>query len=667
MKLVLFVVALSGSVAFAEAGQTGRQPRGAPPPPAVSSNVAQAYDQFLLGRLLEREDDVEGAIAAYKRAVALDPQAADLSAELAGLYMRQNRVGEAIAAAEKALEVAPANVEAHRVLGTVYAAIAETDARASRGGAGNQPDENVTKAIAHLEQAFDRSAGESDPNIRANLARLYVRSGAFDKAIPLLRDLVGREPGWQDGVGLLADAYAGAGKNADAIGWLEEAAPDDPRLYATLADFYERERRWQESAAAYATAVGRAPRNVDLKMRYAAALLNVGSRDGFGKARDVLTEVLSVRPTDQRTLYLLSQAQRRLGDSSAAESTARRVIALDAKSPWGYYALADALENRQQYQTVVDALSPAIADFRTCSAAMDLLGLRLLLPHLGFAHEQLGHFDPAIALFDEAHRLSPGDVQVTGYLIQANVSAKKYAAAIEIARTARNEHPDDVHLANLLAQALRKSGQPDQAVAVLEDVVGKRGDQPSAYVALAQVYADANRGQQAVKLLQDAQAKFPSDTSIAFELGAVLEKQKRYADAEAAFQHVLSRQPDNAPALNYLGYMLAERGERLDESVGYLKKALAIDPDNGSYLDSLGWAYFKEDKLDLAADNLKRAADQLTTNSVIQDHYGDVLFKLGRYDEAITAWTRALAGDSDSIDRAAIDKKLRTAQQRIKK
>jgi Flp pilus assembly protein TadD len=97
----------------------------------------------------------------------------------------------------------------------------------------------------------------------------------------------------------------------------------------------------------------------------------------------------------------------------------------------------------------------------------------------------------------------------------------------------------------------------------------------------------------------------------------------------------LNREPDNAPVLNYLGYMLAERGERLDESVNYVKKALEIEPDNGSYLDSLGWAYYKADKLELAESNLRRAADQLKSNSVIQDHYGDVLLKMGRIDEAI--------------------------------
>jgi tetratricopeptide (TPR) repeat protein len=113
--------------------------------------------------------------------------------------------------------------------------------------------------------------------------------------------------------------------------------------------------------------------------------------------------------------------------------------------------------------------------------------------------------------------------------------------------------------------------------------------------------------------------------------------------------------------------MLAERGERLDESVDYVTKALELDPDNGSFLDSLGWAYFKAGKLDLAEVNLKRAAEQLRTNSVVLDHYGDVLFRLGRLDEAIAAWNRALEGDGSSIDRAGIDRKVRDAQQKLKK
>src|SRR5207249_2848069 len=151
-------------------------------------------------------------------------------------------------------------------------------------------------------------------NLLANLARLYVRTRAYDKAIPVLRDLVEREHGWQDGVSLLAQAYGAAGKNAEAIVWLEQAAPEDPRLYATLADFYDRERRWKDAADAYAIAVGRAPANTDLKLRYGSALMNAGGRENLEKARAALTEVVTTRPAEQRGYYLLSQTQRRAGD-----------------------------------------------------------------------------------------------------------------------------------------------------------------------------------------------------------------------------------------------------------------------------------------------------------------------------------------------------------------
>jgi cytochrome c-type biogenesis protein CcmH/NrfG len=114
----------------------------------------------------------------------------------------------------------------------------------------------------------------------------------------------------------------------------------------------------EESARRSANAVQRQPRNTDLKIRYGSALLNAGGRANAEKARSVLNEVASTSSTDQRSLYLLSQAQRRAGDASAAEATARRLTALNKTSPWGYYALAEALQDRQQYQAIVDALVP---------------------------------------------------------------------------------------------------------------------------------------------------------------------------------------------------------------------------------------------------------------------------------------------------------------------
>jgi tetratricopeptide (TPR) repeat protein len=665
MKLAVFAAVFSMSIPLA-----AEQARGSRPQAAAATSpekIAEAYNQFLLGHRLEDKDDEAGAVAAYKRAMELDPNAADIPAELASVYLRQNKAQEAMGAAEQALKIAPANREANRVIGTVYAAMSEAARETSRGrSAANRADENLAKAIQHLELAADKSAGDADPNVRATLARLYVRAGTYDKAIPLLTDLVNQEPGWQDGPSMLAEAYAGAGRSADAITWLEERTAGDPRLLPTLADFYERERRFSDAAGIYARLLERSPRSNELKTRYAAALLNAGGRDNITKARDTLADFVGTRGTEARPLYLLSQAQRRLGEFKESEATARRVIALNRNSPWGHYALAEALEARHDYQAVVDELAPVVTEFKgkTADPSFDV---SILLPHLGFAYQELGQNDKAIATFEEARKQSPDDPAVASYLIEANLAAKKYNAAVDVAKAALVQNPGDLRLTRLQAQALRHTGKTDQGIALLESALKAHADEPIAYISLAQLYADADRGPQAVKVLQDAQAKFPHDDSIAFELGTVYDKQKKFAEAEAAFRSVLSRDPENATALNYLGYMLAERGERLDESVNYLKKALQLEPDNGSYLDSLGWAYYKSDKLDLAEANLKRAADQLRTNSVIQDHYGDVLAKMGRFDEAIVAYTRALNGDGDAIDKGGIDRKIKAAKQKLPK
>lgn len=661
MKVAVSAAALAFVAVSFPAAARAQQPK--------PDRVAEAYQQFLLGHYLDERDDEAGAIAAYKRAIELDPSAADIPAELAALYLRENKIQDAMATAEQALKIAPTNREANRVLGVIYAALSES----SRGGRTRGPvaggsatnDENLGKAIKYLETAVTGVIGEVDPNVRATLARAYVLAGQYDKAIPILASLVEEQPAWADGPVLLAEAYAASGRNADAITWLKEHAEEDSRLLPTLADFYERERRWKDAAETYGRAVQQSRRNSpELKSRYANALVFAGGRQNLEKARELLNELTTTRPADlSRTLYLLSQTERRLGDFTASESTARRIIAQNNRSPWGYYALAEALEARRAFDDVVKELAPVIAENR----GKPEFDVGLLLPHIGFAYQELGQMDKAIAAFEEARKLSPKDPSLAAYLADANIVAKKYQAAVDVTKAALLDNPDDVRLIRVHARALRLAGKADQGIAVLEEATRKHGDDPTSFIALAQMYAEADRGAQAIRVLQEAQTRFPDDTSIAFELGATFDKQKKFADAEAAFKQVLNREPDNAAALNYLGYMLAERGERLDESVNYVKKALEIEPDNGSYLDSLGWAYFKAEKLDLAETNLRRAAEQLKTNSVVQDHYGDVLLKLGRFEDAIAAFNRALSGDGDSIDKAEIDRKIRAARQKQKK
>jgi tetratricopeptide (TPR) repeat protein len=127
---------------------------------------------------------------------------------------------------------------------------------------------------------------------------------------------------------------------------------------------------------------------------------------------------------------------------------------------------------------------------------------------------------------------------------------------------------------------------------------------------------------------------------------------------------VIARDPLDAAALNYLGYMLAEHGRSLDEAATLIQRALKIEPGNPSFLDSLGWAYLQQGKLDLADPPLTAAAEKLPRNSVIQDHLGDLRQKQGRLADAVAAWQKALAGDGDSIERSKIQKKIDAARKR---
>jgi tetratricopeptide (TPR) repeat protein len=126
--------------------------------------------------------------------------------------------------------------------------------------------------------------------------------------------------------------------------------------------------------------------------------------------------------------------------------------------------------------------------------------------------------------------------------------------------------------------------------------------------------------------------------------------------------------------LNYLGYMLADRGVKLDEALIMIKKAVDLDPANGAYLDSLGWAYFKLGKYELAEDNLSRAAQHMGTDPTVQAHLGDLYQKTGRlklaaahWDRAIQEWNKTVAAEVDTDEMAKVQKDLESAKVKLAK
>ncbi|MEZ5421290.1 MAG: tetratricopeptide repeat protein, partial [Vicinamibacterales bacterium] len=156
----------------------------------------------------------------------------------------------------------------------------------------------------------------------------------------------------------------------------------------------------------------------------------------------------------------------------------------------------------------------------------------------------------------------------------------------------------------------------------------------------------------------------PDDDAIAFRLAAAYETAGRVPDAERTFRGILARDPLHANALNYLGYMLANRGLQLTEALALVDRALVVEPGNPAYLDSRGWALLKLGRAADAEAPLRQAATALAGSSVIQFHFAEVLAALGRNGEAATRLEQALKGDGVDIDRAAVERRLRQLRGR---
>ena len=619
---------------------------------------AQAQFEFMMARRMESAGDMPGALASLERARQLDPDAAEIPAEIAGYYYRQNKPSEAIVAAQQALTIDKDNVEAHSVLGNVFSSWADG---ASPPPPGQTPASTRDAAIEHLTAIQDTPLMATNPNLQMTLGRLQLRAGKADLAVPILEKVAAQAPWSPQPLLLLYEAQVSQGKFEEAEQSLIGAAQIDPRYFAQLGQLYERQGKWEDSAAAYEEAIGNSRQpSRDLQIRYAAALINMDG--GAAKARQVLGELVKTSPSDTRALYMLSSAERTAGDDKAAEATARKILSIDPSNVGGLRALVAVLFDRFDYQQIVAVVSPLVKE-PSRAKGREFEGAAALV-QLGIAEQQLANWDGSIAAFSAAKALTPRDPEIDAYLVQAHLTARRFDRAEALAREALAREPDQPRMVRLRAQALLKAGKAAEATKLLEDGAGKNPASREFVVGLADLYADQKRTEDALRVLEGARKTFGDDQSLTMRVANVYEGGGRLGDAEKELRSLMAADPLDADAMNSLSYMLAEHNERLPEAVDLAQRALKVEPGNPAYLDTLGWALFKQGKFEEAADPLGKAAAILIGNSVIQDHHGDVLARRGKSADAVAAWQRALAGDGESIDRAAIEKKIKAAKAR---
>jgi Flp pilus assembly protein TadD len=218
-------------------------------------------------------------------------------------------------------------------------------------------------------------------------------------------------------------------------------------------------------------------------------------------------------------------------------------------------------------------------------------------------------------------------------------------------------------------------GLTDTALGELKMLPNWSKDREVLLMAMAPIQDKAKRFDDEKKTLDsaDALSKTPQEKSaVDFVRGAMFEREKNFDAAEKSFRKVLDSDANNAGAMNYLGYMFADRGVRLDEARQLISKALEIDPGNPAYLDSLAWVHYHQDQFDQAATELRDALDKMGDDPTVHDHLGDVYLKQGKIREAIQQWEASVAeykksapGDADPVEVSKVTKKLEGAKVRV--
>jgi tetratricopeptide (TPR) repeat protein len=216
------------------------------------------------------------------------------------------------------------------------------------------------------------------------------------------------------------------------------------------------------------------------------------------------------------------------------------------------------------------------------------------------------------------------------------------------------------------ASVLTDLGKVDEGVKLITPLIGKQSETPSImyddfvnYLFISGLYSQAKRAKEAIQAANQAYSISRDNERKQIAKLTLASAQQISGDvksAETTLRDVLKQSPGNPIALNNLGYFLLERNEKINEAFDLIKQAVKIDPTNPSYLDSLGWAYFKMGNLAEAEKHLKQAAKYDPGSATIQEHLGDVYQKQGKTPLAKTAWQKALtlSSDTEEINRIKI-------------
>src|ERR1039457_4727685 len=688
MKKLFWIVpvVLSGSLLAQNQPAHGADSAAAGAPPAAKAKTpdrAAAYYHFALAHMYEEQVATYGrselankAIEEYRAAIDADPTSAYLTSGLAELYAKTGRIRDAVVEAQDIIKRNPNNLEARRLLGRIYLR-SLGDMQAGSGS------ESVLKlAIEQYEQIVRLQPDSMDDHLL--LGRLYRLNNDLQKAENEFKTAVKLQPGSEEAVTTLAYLYNELGDTSRAAQVLSSVpnVERSAKLYSALGYTYEQQKQYKNAVEAYRHAIEQDRDNLDAIRGLAQNLLNDGQADAALEQYKVIADA---NPEDAQTYVRIAEIYRKQGKFDLALENLKKAESMVQDSVEVPYNIAAIYQAQGRYDEAI----PIMRDLLKKSEKSDgkysngeRSNRAVFLERLGTIYREQGNNQAANQTFREIVALGGDENIERGYqqIIDTWREAKDWQKATDAAKEAVQKLPSP-QLKMVLATQQADVGDADKA---LKDVHGMlKGDANSnsedreVYVTLAQMNTRLRRfndAEQALDKAEQLSKKQEDKEYVWFLRGANFERAKRYAEAEEQFKKVLASNPEHASALNYLGYMLADQNMKLEEAFGYIKRAVDLDPANGAYLDSLGWAYFRLGKYEQAEDNLMKASKKIKPDPTVHDHLGDLYQKPGRlklaathWERALTEWNRTIAAEVDPADPARVQKKLDSARMKLAK
>lgn len=416
------------------------------------------------------------------------------------------------------------------------------------------------------------------------------------------------------------------------------------------------------------------PSNLPLALKVASDHL---ARKDYQLARTVLTRTVAHHPRSAEVRLLLGMAHQLNSESKLAEREYRAAVKLDPAATEPRIRLAALYVAEERIGKALGVVDPAMEQPRFRQAMLDFcitMGRLLLLS---------GQPEQAVVFWERAVRADPDRLEIRSLLARAQAAAGNRRAAISGLLELAGRVPGDNQVALLLGELHEDEGDLEAAARQYERVVKASPDDPVAVMRLAGAILKERPGE-ALKLVEESARKHPDNMETLTYLGLLYSRAERFDDAVGCFAKVeaqalkgaagakslqphfyfwygsaceragrleegerllttcLELAPDSAQALNYLAYMWAEKGVNLDKALEYATRAVKLVPDEGAYLDTMGWVYYKRGEHSKALDYLRKAIKAMPDDPVIVDHLGDVFHALGRERQARRYWQKAL-------------------------